>query len=121
VSELLKVEGVLESVEPLITSNTKREFWLVRLAEAEDVTYSTFDKKIMEKLEGNEGKAFEISYKKSADGKWNNIVSVAVKEETETEKDNQAARILATIANSVSEISAKLDKLIPKEDKPATP
>jgi hypothetical protein len=118
--EPLKYEGVLENVEPMLAKNTGNEFWLVKLDGVDEV-FSTFSKTQMEKLEGNEGKKFSVTYRKSADGKWNNIVNVELMD-MEPEPDvseliTKALGDLDSIRKEVSKVSVQLDSILNTIDK----
>lgn len=104
----LSFEGLLASMDERVSEKTQSMYAVVRCKETES-TFSVFDTKIIEKLRGKEGNKITIKYKKSADGKYNNVSNIFF--ENENQKETLGTLIKET-CREVSNISVEVDKIL---------
>lgn len=108
----LSFEGIFESMNEKPSDATQKRYAFVKCRDSE-LTFSVFDTNIIDKLRGKEGKKIILKYKKSADGKYNNVLEVFVEGERQTD-----AEIIKETYQELWGICVKLKKYIdsmPKE------
>jgi hypothetical protein len=103
----LSFEGTMESVEPKTSEVTGKEYAFVKCNESE-MLFSVFDTKIIEKLNGKKGKRIEIKYRKSVDGKYNNITEVFVMGENK----ETLAELIKQTDEMASQVMLKMDSVM---------
>lgn len=116
-SDELSFEGTLASMDERVSERTQSTYGVVKFKEQEQ-SFSIFDTKLIEKVRGKEGKKLTIKYKKSLDGKYNNVSEVIEGEETLGALIKDTSLMALDIVLKVNSINNNLEKMkafMPKE------
>jgi hypothetical protein len=96
--EVNEMQGRIENIEPRISSNKQKQFWLITI---DNEDYSCWDETLIPKMEL--GAVVEFDWKQSKTGNFKNIVSV---ERLETQE-----KVKKTLEQRIADLESRTDDL----------